>query len=122
MDTSETTVVAKGTKITGKVDIGCKLHVDGEIEGSIHSTNVVTIGTSGVIRGEIFSERLLVSGEIVGNCNCQNIEILAGGKVLGDIVSSNLVIESQGYFEGNSKIKVKEQPNPSILADKKASK
>ena len=121
MDTSETTVIAKGTKITGKIDIGCKLHVDGEIDGSIHSSNIVTIGTAGMIKGEVFAERLLVSGEIVGNCDCQNIEILAGGKILGDITSSNLVIESQGFFEGNSKIKVKEAPVAS-LTPKKAEK
>jgi len=74
-----------------------------------------------MIKGEVFAERLLVSGEIVGNCDCQNIEILAGGKILGDITSSNLVIESQGFFEGNSKIKVKEAPVAS-LTPKKAEK
>lgn len=121
MDTSETTVIAKGTKITGKFDIECKLHVDGEIDGSIHSSNVVTIGTSGIIKGEVFSQRLLVSGEIIGNCDCQNIEILAGGKIVGDILSSNLIIESQGYFEGNSKIKVKEQKSVVATTSKKES-
>ena len=120
MDTSETTVIAKGTKITGKIDVECKLHIDGEIDGSIHSSNVVIIGTPGLIKGEIFAERLLVSGEVVGNCDCQNIEILAGGKIVGDIISSNLIIESQGFFEGSSKIKVKEQPlTPANTTDKK---
>ncbi len=119
MDTSETTVIAKGTKITGKIDIQCKLHIDGEIEGSIHSGNVVIIGTPGLVRGEVYAERLLVSGEVVGNCDCQNIEILAGGKIVGDIVSSNLIIESQGFFEGTSKIKVKEQPLAVNTPDKK---
>jgi len=66
----------------------------------------VTVGTSGIIKGEVFSQRLLVSGEVIGNCDCANLEILAGGKVLGDIISSNLIIESQGFFEGTSKIKV----------------
>lgn len=120
MDTSETTVIAKGTKLTGKLDIECKLHVDGEVEGSIHSSNVVIIGTSGVIKGEIFAERLLISGEVVGNCDCQNIEILAGGKIVGDIISSNLIIESQGYFEGNSKIRLKEEAATAPNGKKKA--
>lgn len=75
-----------------------------------------------MIKGEVFAERLLVSGEIVGNCDCQNIEVLAGGKILGDIISANLVIESQGYFEGNSKIKVKEAPAVVPSPNKKADK
>ena len=106
MDTSETTVIAKGTTITGKIDIECKLHIDGEIDGTINSSSIVTVGTSGIIKGEVFSEKLLVSGEVVGNCDCANIEILAEGKIVGDIVSSNLIIESHGFFEGTSKIKI----------------
>lgn len=106
MDTSETTVIAKGTKITGKLDVECKLHIDGLIEGTIYSSSIVTVGTAGVVKGEIFAQRLLVSGEVLGNCDCANIEILAGGRVIGDIASANLIIESQGFFEGTSKIKV----------------
>jgi cytoskeletal protein CcmA (bactofilin family) len=109
MDTSETTVIAKGTKVIGEIDIQSKLHIDGEIEGKIKSTNIVTVGSSGVVNGEIVADKLLVSGQMDGNCDCENIEILAGGKITGDIVSSNLVIESNGFFEGTSKIKVKNQ-------------
>jgi cytoskeletal protein CcmA (bactofilin family) len=108
VDTSGTTIIAKGTKLTGKLDIECKLHIDGEIEGSIHSANVVTVGSSGVLKGEVFAERLVVSGQMDGNADCNHIEVLAGGHVVGDIISTNLVIESQGVFEGYSKIRVSE--------------
>jgi cytoskeletal protein CcmA (bactofilin family) len=49
---------------------------------------------------------LVVSGELEGNADCANIEILAGGKMNGDLVSSNLIIEAQAVFEGYSKIRV----------------
>ncbi len=106
MDTTETTVIAKGTKVTGEITLSSKLHVDGEVEGKIHSENVVTIGSSGVVKGEVIAQKLLVSGLLEGNCDCENsIEILSGGKIVGDIVSCNLVIELNGLFEGTSKIK-----------------
>lgn len=68
----------------------------------------MTVGSSGIVKGEIFAEKLVVSGEMQGNADCGNIEILSGGKVSGDIVSTNLIIESQAIFEGYSKIKVNE--------------
>ncbi|MDR0664945.1 MAG: polymer-forming cytoskeletal protein [Helicobacteraceae bacterium] len=106
VDTSGTTIVAKGTKITGTVEVECKLHVDGQVDGTIRSSNIVTVGSSGSVKGEIYAEKLVVSGELEGNADCANVEILAGGKMNGDLVSSNLIIEAQAVFEGYSKIRV----------------
>jgi cytoskeletal protein CcmA (bactofilin family) len=106
VDTSGTTIVAKGTKITGTVEVECKLHIDGQVDGTVRSSNVVTIGSSGSLKGEVFAEKLVVSGELDGNADCANVEVLAGGKMNGDLVSSNLIIESQAIFEGYSKIRV----------------
>ncbi|GHV05236.1 hypothetical protein AGMMS50229_07980 [Campylobacterota bacterium] len=110
VDTSGTTIIAKGTKITGTVEIECKFHIDGQVDGTIKSSNVVTIGSSGSVKGEIFAEKLVVSGELEGNADCANVEILAGGKMSGDLLSSNLIIESQAVFEGYSKIRTGNEP------------
>ena len=121
VDSSGTTIIAKGTKITGKIDIACKLHIDGEIDGTVHSSNIVAIGSSGLIRGEVFSEKLMVSGHLEGNADCESIDILAGGSIRGDIVSINLIIESQGKFEGQSKIRVEGgAPGSSFARDEDA--
>jgi cytoskeletal protein CcmA (bactofilin family) len=106
MDTTATTLIAEGTSINGKIEMDAKLHVDGIINGDIHSTNIVTIGTTGKITGEIHANHLMVSGHFEGIADCENIDILAGGRVAGDIISNNLIIESQGKFEGTSKIRV----------------
>ena len=39
---------------------------------------------------------------------------MAAGKVLGSIVSSELIIEAQGHFEGESKIKNKDMKNKAV--------
>lgn len=72
----------------------------------MRSSNIVTIGSSGSLKGEVFAEKLVLSGELDGNADCANVEILAGGRMNGDLVSSNLIIESQAIFEGYSKIRV----------------
>ena len=108
---SEATVIAKGTVVRGEIDVKCKLHIDGKVEGSVISNSVVTIGTTGEVKGSVFSDSLVVSGELLGNADCKNVEILANGKVIGDILSSNLVLESKSHFEGTSKIKLADSVN-----------
>ncbi|MGP1560501.1 MAG: bactofilin family protein [Helicobacteraceae bacterium] len=110
VDTSGTTVIAEGTKIDGKIEITSKLHVDGEIDGTVHSKSIVTIGSRGVVKGEIYAEKLIVSGRFDGNADCKEIDILSGGKIVGDLLAANLVIESKGFFEGSSKVKLDADP------------
>jgi len=110
VDTSGTTIIAEGTKLDGKIEISSKLHIDGEISGTIHSKNIVTIGTKGMVKGEIYADKLVVSGHFDGNVDCREVEILAGGKVVGDVISSILVIESKAFFEGTSKVKLDSDP------------
>jgi len=102
---SETTIVASGAKIDGVFNCSSRLHVDGEIVGQIHSKSIVTIGKGGKISGEITANRLIVNGLFEGEANCDGVEVLAGGKFLGKVISKELMIEAKAEFEGESKIK-----------------
>jgi len=107
---SETTIIASGAKIDGVFHCNSRLHVDGEVLGQIHSKSIVTIGKSGKISGEITANRLIVNGFFEGEANCDGVEVLAGGKFLGKVISKELMIEAKAQFEGESKIKVDNEP------------
>jgi len=94
--------------------LDCNLYIDGEFEGSIISKKLITIGKSGKVRGEIQTNHLVVQGTVEGSVEAERLEIMAAGKVLGSIISSELVIEAQGHFEGESKIKNKELKNKAV--------
>jgi cytoskeletal protein CcmA (bactofilin family) len=102
---SETTIIASGAKIDGVFNCASRLHVDGEVTGEVHSKSIVTIGKGGKINGSITANRLIVNGLFEGNANCDGVEVLAGGKFLGKVVSKELMIEAKAEFEGESKIK-----------------
>ncbi|MDD2384859.1 MAG: polymer-forming cytoskeletal protein [Sulfurospirillaceae bacterium] len=106
---SETTIVASGAKVEGIFNCQTRLHVDGEIVGKIISESIVTIGKQGHISGEINASRLIINGLFEGSANCDNVEVLEGGKFLGKVISKELVIEAKAIFEGESKIKVDNQ-------------
>ncbi len=115
---SETTVIASGAKIEGNFELNTKLHIDGEVTGTIVSNNVVTIGSKGMVRADLKAEKMIISGSFEGNADCDTVEILAGGRYIGKVLARQLVIEQSGYFEGESKTK-KEGAQTSVITDKK---
>ena len=104
---NSTTIISQGTKINGDFNLSAKLHVEGEIEGSINSSNLVSIGKNGIIKGELKSDKLLINGKFIGKVEANVVEITNGGILEGDIIIKDLIIEQGGIFEGTSKLKQK---------------
>ncbi|WP_027327167.1 bactofilin family protein [Helicobacter pametensis] len=96
------TIIAGGTRITGEIHIQCHLHIDGEFDGVIHSSNTVNIGKDGIVRGDVFAEKLVVSGQMIGNVKSKIVEIMPYGKIDGKVSSHELVIERKGILTGES--------------------
>ena len=99
------TIIAQGTRIKGEINADCRLHIDGEFEGTIHSKDTVMVGKNGIVRGDIESASLIVSGRFIGNITANVLEIKPQGRVEGTAATSEFVIERKGMFIGESKIK-----------------
>lgn len=66
---------------------------------------MVTIGTKGVVHGEIAAKSFVVNGEFEGVVESNTVEILSKGKIKGTLIYTELTIEKGGNFEGDSKRK-----------------
>ncbi len=75
------------------------------MEGNIFCEKVVTVGKKGKVKGKITAEKIIVSGFVEGDADCTSIEIISGGKFIGEITYNEITIEPQGVFEGNLKLK-----------------
>lgn len=104
-DGTATTIIAAGTRIEGNLKGECRVHVDGEFSGCIISKGIISVGKTGIIEGEAFSKKLIVTGSFIGEADCEEVEIAAGGKLVGQIKSNILVIERGSFFEGENKLK-----------------
>jgi cytoskeletal protein CcmA (bactofilin family) len=104
--TTGATIIAECTSIKGEINTECSVHIDGKFEGTIHSTSLVLIGKKGTIIGEVFAKGFIVSGLFEGTTDCDKIEILDGGCVRGKAISHQLVIEKNGFLEGESRRRV----------------
>ena len=90
-----------GTELNGELRFRDTFRIDGRLKGKVVSDNTLIVGESGNVDAEIdcgvVSIRGTVSGKIQGR---QRIELLAGSKVHGTLISPKLVIEEGAFFEG----------------------
>ena len=77
--------------------------IDGTVEGSVESRAAVVVGESGVVRGIVRGTDVVVAGTVVGDVICSgHLEILAKGRIEGDISAKSMRIETGGVFRGTS--------------------
>lgn len=98
-----TTIIAAGTTFTGELYPEGNLHIDGRLEGQIDSSSDVSVGADGSFEGEIRAHRMVVSGFVRGRVECDSLEIVDNGRVLGEVASRRFVIEPGGQFVGESR-------------------
>lgn len=77
------------------------------------------IGKTGLVSGEIYAQKLIVSGKFNGVSECECIEIMPLGRIDGKIISAELVIERKGIFMGESKTKQSDTHTTTKLLDQK---
>lgn len=92
----------EGTEFLGELRFRDTYRVDGHVRGRILSENTLVVGETGRVEADIdcgvVSIRGSVQGHVVGR---QRIELLAGARVTGTLVSPKLVIEDGAFFQGD---------------------
>lgn len=94
------TIISVNSKITGQVSTDCNIHVDGIVDGLLHSGSSVTVSKTGSVMGYIYSKELTIAGKFEGNAECERIHVVAGGEFLGNVTASEFVVEEDAIFEG----------------------
>ena len=109
--------LAEGTEINGDIRFPDELHIDGRLTGRVmSSTGRLTVGHSGSVEADIRVGTASSGGTIVGTLVAEvRVEILATGRVYGNIHSPALIIEEGAVFEGHcemAKSKASEEQSP----------
>jgi cytoskeletal protein CcmA (bactofilin family) len=98
-------ILGRSCLIRGDLSADGAFRIDGTIEGSVESRAAIVVGESGVVRGDVRGSDVVVAGQILGNVVCSgHLEILAKGKVEGDIEAASMRIETGGVFRGTSRM------------------
>jgi cytoskeletal protein CcmA (bactofilin family) len=75
--------------------------LQGRIEGSIHHTQNLTIGTDGVVKGDSRARSIIVEGTVEGDLYAlESISIRPTARVLGNLLAPRVAIADGAHFNG----------------------
>lgn len=97
--------ISNGTDITGDIKSNGDIRFDGSLKGNLSTKGKVVIGPTGKVNGEVICKNSEVSGLIEGKIIVNSLlNLKASSKILGDIATSKLSIESGAIFSGTCKM------------------
>jgi len=94
-----------GTKIIGDILSENNILIEGEIIGNISCKGKVTIGNSGLVKGNITCFTSEIFGTIEGEIKVDDVLNLRDtSKIYGNIYTKKLKIDEGAFFEGSCKM------------------
>lgn len=97
------TLLGRGSEFEGKLTFEGTVRIDGTLKGEVFSDDVLIVGEGARVEAEIDIGEIIIQGTVVGNIRAKrSIEILAPGRVNGDVTTPSLQIDKGVVFEGRS--------------------
>lgn len=97
------TLLGRGSEFEGKLTFEGTVRIDGKLKGEVFSDDVLIIGEGAYVEAEIDIGEVIIQGNVVGNIRAtRGIEIHAPGRVKGDLTTPSLQIDKGVVFEGRS--------------------
>ncbi len=101
-DSQVPNILAQGTRLTGKIEADGDVRIDGWMSGTIQAKGKVVIGNKGHVEGEIKCLKVDISGEVKATLTVKELTVLkASSKFTGDIVTEKISIEPGAVFTGS---------------------
>ncbi|HWC96971.1 MAG TPA: polymer-forming cytoskeletal protein [Candidatus Sulfopaludibacter sp.] len=107
-------VAAIGASMTIRGDIRAseELVVDGQVEGTLESQSLITVGPNGKVNSNIKAREVIIFGSVRGNVEVsEKIAIREQGSLVGDIKTAGISIDDGAYFKGSIDIV---RPEPKV--------
>ena len=101
------TVIGPNTNFKGRLVCDGSVRIDGICEeGVIETLGNIVISPQAKVAAELIAQNVSVSGSVTGKIRASGrLEILSTGKVWGDVDVGSFLLDEEGYFKGNLKMK-----------------
>lgn len=95
------TIIGSNTIFRGNFVVDGVIRIDGNYEGDIKSLDMIIVGSTGHVKGNIYGEVVIVGGKVKGNIfSKKEIILLSTAIVLGDLTSKKILIDDGARFRG----------------------
>ena len=99
------TIIGKGTKVEGKMEVASSVRIDGSFIGEIKATETLIVGSTGELSDVIVNvKNAIIGGKIKGNVTASSkVTLESSSRLEGDLTAKLLIIEEGALFSGNCK-------------------
>ncbi len=99
------TIVGKGTKIEGNMEVTQSVRIDGSFKGSLSASETLIVGSTGDLSNVTVNvKNAIIGGKITGNITASNkVTLESTSRLTGDLTAKLLIIEEGSLFSGNCK-------------------
>lgn len=97
------TIIGKGTRIEGNMEVTQSLRIDGSFKGTLATSDTLIVGSTGeLIEVTLKVKNAIIGGIIKGNVIAQNkVTLESTSRLEGDLTAKLLIIEEGALFSGN---------------------
>jgi cytoskeletal protein CcmA (bactofilin family) len=115
------TVIGRGTTISGQVEFAGGLHLDGIIKGNVSgeadTRSTLTVSEQGTVEGDVRVDNLILNGTVVGDVYAnERVELATNARVSGTVYYR--LLEMAMGAEVNGQLVHSEEKGPGMPGDR----
>ena len=95
-------LIGKTLYIKGKLSSDEEVIIEGKVEGTIKTKNLVIVGKTGLVNADVDAREIIIKGRLNGNVKVSHkVEIVPEGVLNGNIISKKVILAEGSIFKGN---------------------
>ena len=92
--------------LSGDLETEGTLRLDGKLRGSIRKADLVILGETAEVAGDVVAREVIIGGSVLGNIDAsERAELQATGVVTGDITTGTVLIHEGGAVRGRLQVR-----------------
>lgn len=92
-------VISEGFEFKGEICANGSLTIEGVVTGKV-SVNHLTIGSPGVLDGDVSASTVIAKGRYTGQLKCDDITVGGRSVIDGNLTYSSIVVQRGGILKG----------------------
>ena len=93
-------IISEGFEFVGTITSDGVLNISGVIKGKVTAKSVL-VDSTGLVEGELFSDQVMVKGKVLGDINCDELNIGPLAEVNGSVSDDSVHIQRGGKIKGH---------------------
>ena len=103
------TILSSDIDFSGLLEFEKPFLIRGKVSGEINSKGVLVVDEEAVVNANINATRVLIRGQVRGDVKAaEKVEVTVTGKLTGNVVSPEIMMESGCLFNGRCMMTAKE--------------